>query len=53
MGGNCDLAIGALATVTGGEISLDACLDGRRAHVRGREPLGIARAAAAELRADA
>jgi len=51
MGGSCDLALGALATVTAGEIALDASIDGRRARARGRDPLAVAASAAAELRA--
>ena len=49
MGGSCDLALGALATVTAGEIMLDASVDGRRTHVRGRDPLALARLAATQL----
>jgi len=49
MGGSCDLALGAFATVADGEITLDASIDGRRAQARGREPLAVARAVAAEL----
>ncbi len=50
MGGSCDLAVGALATVTNGEIALEASIDGQRACARGREALAVARAVAAELR---
>lgn len=53
LGGSCDLAVGALATVAGGEITLDACIDGRHAHVHGLEPLALARTAAAELHVNA
>jgi hydroxymethylbilane synthase len=49
MGGTCDLALGALARVDGGEVVLVACLDGRRVCVRGGDPLAVARAAAMEL----
>ena len=51
VGGSCELALGALADVTGGNIVLDAQIDGRRIHVRGSDPFQLARLAAAELRA--
>jgi hydroxymethylbilane synthase len=50
LGGSCDLALGALATVNGDEIALDASIDGRRARSRGRDPIAVARAVAEELR---
>ena len=49
MGGSCDLALGALAGLAGGEMILDASVDGRRTRVRGGDPLAVARAAALEL----
>jgi hydroxymethylbilane synthase len=49
MGGSCELALGALATRSGDDVVLDASIDGRRARVRGRDPLAAARNAAAEL----
>jgi len=49
LGGSCDLALGALATVTDGEVSLEASLDGLRARAHGRDPLAVASAAAAAL----
>jgi hydroxymethylbilane synthase len=49
LGGTCALALGALATVAGGEVVLHACIDGRRTHARGRDPFEVARSAAAEL----
>ena len=49
MGGSCDLALGALAASSGGEIVLDASIDGRRVHARARDPMAAARRAAAEL----
>ena len=50
LGGSCDLALGALATVTRGEVALEASIDGRRARARGRDPLAVAATVAAELR---
>ncbi len=49
MGGSCELALGALATLVAGDVVLDASIDGRRARVRARDPLAAARSAAAEL----
>jgi hydroxymethylbilane synthase len=49
MGGSCDLALGALASLEGGDLVLDACVDGRRARMRGHDPFAVARAAALEL----
>jgi hydroxymethylbilane synthase len=49
LGGSCELALGALANVTGGDIALDAQIDGRRIAMRGSDPLALARLAAAEL----
>jgi len=49
MGGSCDLALGALAGLAGGDLVLDASVDGRRTRVRGGDPLAVARAAALEL----
>jgi len=51
MGGSCDLALGALAARSGDDIVLDASIDGRRVSVRAQDPIGAARAAAAELEA--
>ena len=51
MGGSCDVALGALATVSGGDVVLEASIDGRRARARGRDPLTVARSVAAELHA--
>jgi len=49
MGGSCELALGALAVRSGDDVVLDASIDGRRARVRGRDPMAAARNAAAEL----
>jgi hydroxymethylbilane synthase len=49
MGGSCDLALGALATLIGGDVVLDASVDGRRARACGGDPFAVARAAALEL----
>ena len=49
LGGSCDLALGALARISGQGLVLDALLDGRRASAVGREPLALARAVAADL----
>jgi len=49
MGGSCELALGALARVDGGEVVLNACLDGRRVYARAGDPFAVARAAAMEL----
>lgn len=49
IGGTCDLALGALAGASDGALVLDASMDGRRIHVRGGDPLALARLAAAEL----
>jgi len=49
MGGSCELALGALAVRSGDDVVLDACIDGRWARVRGRDPIAAARNAAAEL----
>jgi hydroxymethylbilane synthase len=49
MGGSCDLALGALASLAAGNVVLDAWVDGRRTRVRGGDPFSVARAAAMEL----
>jgi hydroxymethylbilane synthase len=49
MGGSCELALGAVAMLAGGDVVLDASIDGRRVHVRSRDPMAAARSAAAEL----
>ncbi|HEX9495396.1 MAG TPA: hydroxymethylbilane synthase [Candidatus Limnocylindria bacterium] len=49
LGGSCDLALGALARIAGQGIVLDAMLGARRTSVRAREPLALARTAAAGL----
>jgi len=49
LGGSCELALGALASVAGSDIVLDASVDGRRTRVRGSDPFALARAAAGEL----
>ena len=49
MGGSCEMALGALAVRSGDDVVLDASIDGRRARVRGRDPMAAARNAAAEL----
>ncbi len=49
MGGSCDLALGALATVIAGEISLEASIDGLRARAHGRDPSLVASAVASAL----
>jgi hydroxymethylbilane synthase len=49
IGGSCELALGALAIVSGGDITLDASIDGRRIRLRGPDPFALARLAAAEL----
>ncbi|HEY8731733.1 MAG TPA: hydroxymethylbilane synthase [Candidatus Limnocylindria bacterium] len=49
MGGSCELALGALATIEAGEIVLDAFSDGRHARVRAGDAIAAARAAAAQL----
>lgn len=49
LGGSCDLALGALGRIAGQGIVLDAMLGARRTSVRAREPLALARTAAAGL----
>ncbi|HET8568922.1 MAG TPA: hydroxymethylbilane synthase [Candidatus Limnocylindria bacterium] len=49
LGASCELALGALATVDGGAIRLEASLDGARVVVRGATPGAAARAAADAL----
>jgi hydroxymethylbilane synthase len=49
MGGSCELALGALATLVASDVVLDASIDGRRARARARDPFAAARTAAAEL----
>jgi hydroxymethylbilane synthase len=49
IGGSCDLALGAISSVAGSEVVLDASMDGRRVRVRGTDPFALARLAAAEL----
>lgn len=49
LGGNCDLALGALARTTGLEIVLEAALGPQRARMRGADPLALARSVADAL----
>jgi hydroxymethylbilane synthase len=49
MGGSCDLALGALASLEGRDLVLDACVDGLRTRMRGHDPFAVARAAALKL----
>ena len=49
LGASCDLALGALATVSGGRIALEAALDGRRTTATGSDAIAVAREAAAAL----
>lgn len=49
LGASCDLALGALASVSGDRVSLEAALDGRRATASGRDAITVAREAAAAL----
>jgi hydroxymethylbilane synthase len=49
MDGSCNLGVGALAHLAGGDVVLDACVDDRRIRVRGHDPFEVARAAAADL----
>lgn len=49
LGGGCDLALGALARIDGQGVVLEAMLGTRRTSARGRDPVAIAAAAAADL----
>ena len=49
LGGNCDLALGALARATGQAIVLEAALGPQRALMRGADPLALARLVAEGL----
>lgn len=49
LGGNCDLALGALARIAGRAIVLEAALGRQRTSMRGADPLALARSVAGEL----
>jgi len=54
-GGRVAITVGALAyagsQASGGDLTLDASIDGRRIRLRGPDPFALARLAAAELAA--